>query len=108
VPSAPAGSDLGLPGTGCLSLLSSLAFYCSPYSAQLAYGLQTLLPSVEAIKSYSILHHIGPSLGSVVFFAPLRFVLRSLRVALRLVSVVPRSDLGVSDRQNCAETLHLA
>jgi hypothetical protein len=34
-------------------------------------------------------HHIGPSSGSVVFFAPLRFVLRSLRVALRLVSVVP-------------------
>ena len=45
MPSAPAGSDLGLPGTGCLSLVSSLAFYCSPYSAQLAYGLQTLLPS---------------------------------------------------------------
>ena len=29
-----------------------------------------------------------PSFGSVVFFAPLRFVLRSLGVALRLVSVV--------------------
>jgi hypothetical protein len=56
VPSAPAGSDLGLPGTGRLSLVSSLAFYCSPCSAQLAYGLQTLLPSVE---TKSILQCLG-------------------------------------------------
>ena len=37
-------------------MVSSLAFYCSPYSAQLAYGLQTLLPSVE---TKSILQCLG-------------------------------------------------
>jgi len=39
------------------------------------------------------------SLVSVVFFAPLRFVLRSLRVALRLVSVVIDTASGTSQVQ---------
>jgi hypothetical protein len=45
--------------------------------------------------SFCPFHHIGPSFGSVVFFAPLRFVLRSLGVALRLVSVVKISTFPI-------------
>jgi hypothetical protein len=51
-------------------------------------NLLNLWPVLRPIATCAPLSPHWPLLGSVAFFAPLRFVLRSLGVGLRLVSVV--------------------
>ena len=57
-------------------------------------NLLNLWPVLRPIATCAPLSPHWPLLGSVVFFAPLRFVLRSLGVGLRLVSVVRAFSLA--------------